>query len=111
MSANDKTEGSTGSLAELFHLVGRLVPDGQQVVAAPPNMTVAEAIRIMSEHNFTQLPVTAGKAVLGVFSFRSLAQRLLKMRQVPEDIGALSGRLSRPQAPRRRLRPPGRLWV
>jgi len=89
MSTNDNTEGVTGSLAELFHLVGRLVPDGQHIVAAPPNMTVAEAIQIMSDHNFTQLPVVAGKAVLGVFSFRSLAQRLLRMRQVPEEIGDL----------------------
>lgn len=89
MSTNDKTDGSTGSLAELFHLVGQLVPEGQRLVTAPPNMTVAEALRLMSDHNFSQLPVVAGKAVLGVFSYRSLAQRLLGMRQMPEDVGNL----------------------
>ena len=88
---NTKNSPDTGreSLAELFHLVGQLVPEGQRLAVAPPNMTVAEAIRIMSDHNFSQLPVVAGRTVLGVFSFRSLAQGLLGMQQVPEEVGRL----------------------
>ncbi len=89
MSTKDVTEVEAGSLAELFHLVGSLVPEGQQVIAAPPDMRVAEAIRLMDEHNFSQLPVVAGRAVLGVFSFRSLARRLLGMGRISEDFGDL----------------------
>lgn len=77
------------SLAELFHLVRSLVPAGQQVVTASPNMTVAQAIRLMLKHNFSQLPVVEGKAVLGVFSFRSLARTLLKMKTLSQDFSEL----------------------
>lgn len=89
MNANGATEAEAGSLAELFHLVGSLVPEGQEVIAAPPDMRVAEAIRLMDDHNFSQLPVVAGRAVLGVFSFRSLARRLLGMGHISEDFGDL----------------------
>jgi CBS domain-containing protein len=77
------------SLAELFHLVGSLVPKDQTVRDVPPDTTVGEAIRIMSKHNFSQLPIVAGDTVLGVFSFRSLASGLLKMGQVPEQFSEL----------------------
>ena len=38
------------SLAELFHLVRSLVPIDQEVFAASPDMTVAEAIQIVRMH-------------------------------------------------------------
>ena len=79
MSENDRQETNSGSVAELFHLVGSLIPEGQRVITAPPDMKVADAIRIMSKNNFAQLPVVAGGLVLGVFSLRSFASGLLKM--------------------------------
>lgn len=61
-----KSESSSEpqSLAELFHLVKSLLPADQKVVVAPPELKVADAIELMLEHNYSQLPVVAGNAVL-----------------------------------------------
>ena len=77
------------SLAELFHLVKSLLPEEQKVVAAPPEMKVADAIELMLEHNYSQLPVVAGNAVLGVFSFRSLSAGMLEMGSPGAPLGDL----------------------
>lgn len=82
-------QAETQSLAELFHLVKSLIPEEQELAVASPEMTVAEAIQMMQEHNFSQLPVVAGQAVLGVFSFRSLAAKLLEMGRISEHFGDL----------------------
>ncbi|MFC2031432.1 DUF4268 domain-containing protein [Chloroflexota bacterium] len=89
MSKGAVAETKAGSLVEQFHLVRSLVPESQQVVTAPPDMRVGDAIELMNEHKFSQLPVVAGKAVLGVFSYRSFALRLLGMRQEAEGFGEL----------------------
>ena len=89
MSDATASESSTGSMAELFHLVKSLIPEGQEVVTVPPDLRVAEAIEIMDKHKFSQVPVVAGNVVLGVFSFRSLALRLMRMRQAAEGFGEL----------------------
>src|SRR5262249_41014505 len=47
-------------LTDLFHLVKRLVPERQQLVTIAPDQSVSEALRVMREHNFSQLPVTLG---------------------------------------------------
>jgi CBS domain-containing protein len=77
------------SLTEIFHLVQSLIPEAQRLTPAPPDMKVADAIQLMQKHNYSQLPVVAGDAVLGVFSFRSLAMHLLKMGQIKEHFGDL----------------------
>jgi CBS domain-containing protein len=82
-------QAESQSLAELFHLVSSLIPEGQDLVVASPEMTVAEAIRLMQNRDFSQLPVVAGQAVLGVFSFRSLAVKLLEMGKISEHFGDL----------------------
>lgn len=95
MSTHDASDSTlpsyTGdqSLAELFHLVRSLVPQDQRLFTASPDMTVAEAIQIMRQHNFSQLPVIAGDTVLGVFSFRSLASGLLKIEGGTEQLSDL----------------------
>lgn len=66
------------TLAELFHLVGSLIPQNHKIKVARRDTTVAQAIATMRECHYSQLPVVSGKAVLGVFSYRSLAVRLLE---------------------------------
>jgi CBS domain-containing protein len=82
---------SERSLRDLFHLIKRVVPEQQMIISIPPDSAASEALSIMSEHNFSQLPVVAGQEVLGVFSYRSFAQKLAtlpaKLRQ--EDALAL----------------------
>lgn len=75
-------EPNSPSLIDLFHHVNSLLPDNQEVVEIKPDMVVSEAIRLMMECGISQVPVVAGKEVLGVFSFRSLAIRMLEMESV-----------------------------
>ena len=96
MNSQDLSDRPTGSqvesesLAELFHLIRSLIPEDQEVVAVPPEMRVTEAVRLMQRHNYSQLPVVAGRAVLGVFSFRSLTSKLLEMGRISEHFGDLT---------------------
>jgi CBS domain-containing protein len=63
-------------LSDLFHLVKRLVPERQELVTIAPDRPVSEAFRVMANYNFSQLPVTLGDEVLGLFSYRSFARTL-----------------------------------
>lgn len=59
--------------SELFHRVNRVVPEDQALVTIAPEVAAREAIAIMKERGFSQLPVVSAGRVLGVFSFRSYA--------------------------------------
>ena len=89
MAVAKNKPSSEQSLAELFHLVKSLIPDGQVVERVERHKTVAEAIALMRQYNYTQLPVVSGNAVLGVFSYRSLVSRLLELASVPKDFASL----------------------
>lgn len=88
-SSSEGLENDPQSLTELFHLVKSLIPADQELITASPDMTVAEAIALMQKHDFSQLPVMAGPAVLGVFSFRSLTKKLLELGPIKEHFGHL----------------------
>jgi CBS domain-containing protein len=60
----------------LFHRVNSLVPDQQDLVFVGPETPVREAVELMHQYDFSQLPVLAGPEVLGLFSYRSLGRRL-----------------------------------
>ena len=60
----------------LFHLVNALVPDEQNVTVVRPDTPVREALDLMRENGFSQLPVMEGDRVIGVFSYRSFANRI-----------------------------------
>ncbi len=64
------------ALSDMFHLVKRLVPEHQQLITIAPDCLVSEALRIMREHKFSQLPVTVRDELLGLFSYRSFALKL-----------------------------------
>ena len=97
MSSSSDTSQSIGqlpmttqaSLAEYFHRVVSVIPAGQNILSVPPDTTVAEAIKLMRAHDYSQVPVLAGDAVLGIFSYRSLVTNLLKMGRMTEFFGDL----------------------
>jgi CBS domain-containing protein len=77
-----------GSLA-LFHRIANVVPDGQVMLAVPTSMPVSQALQLMLENNFSQLPVVEGSTVLGAFSFRSFSRGSLDLvgdRVAPLDL-------------------------
>ena len=67
------------SLRDLFHLVKKVLPEEQEPFTFRLETPVAEALTIMREKNFSQVPVVAGKEVLGVFSYRSFATGMAKL--------------------------------
>lgn len=67
------------SMTQLFHRVGRLIPESQDVLTVPPAMKAAQALALMSEHSYTQLPVVVDRSVLGMFSYRSFSRGVAKM--------------------------------
>ena len=74
------------SLKNLFHSLGRILPEKQELVTVSPGMPVKEAISIMKKHNFTQVPVVTGNQVLGVFSYRSFAEGITRLPGKERDI-------------------------
>jgi CBS domain-containing protein len=65
-----------------FHKVGNLFPGEAEVVSLAPQTTVREALRIMVENRFSQLPVVEDGRVRGAFTFWSLAQLMVSTPDV-----------------------------
>lgn len=71
-----------------FHRVQGLIPVEQELMAIPPEMRVSEALKLMQEEHYSQLPVVAGDAVLGVFSYRSFSTKAIaKQRSAKDPLG------------------------
>ena len=63
-----------------FHQVKSVLPETQDVVTVPPNTPVREALAVLEENGFSQVPVVAaGRHVLGLFSHRSFARVVAEM--------------------------------
>ena len=60
-----------------FHDVGSVFPGEVSIVSVTPQTPAGEALKLMLEKRFTQLPVMENGEVLGVFSLWSLAQNLV----------------------------------
>lgn len=58
-----------------------LLPENQQVITIPSSTPVSDALRIMIDAQFSQLPVLGtDKRIAGVFSYRSLGERVYELR-------------------------------
>ena len=73
------------SMAAVFHLVNSLLPDEQSVVSVRPGTLVRDALALMRQYGFSQLPVMEGELVVGVFSYRSFASWAAGQTTVPLD--------------------------
>lgn len=60
--------------SELFHRINRIIPQNQVLLTVPPSCRANQAVVLMLEHGYSQLPVVDNGEVLGVFSFRSFAR-------------------------------------
>lgn len=74
-------EGMEIPMPRQFFRVARIIPSDQEVLSMPPSMKVREALDLMDQRGFSQLPVVAGGTVIGVFTYRSLARGLHSMRR------------------------------
>jgi CBS domain-containing protein len=59
--------------------VNNLLPDGQDLLTVEPALKVKDAITLMRRHNYSHLPIVSHGSVLGVFSYRSFANGLLRL--------------------------------
>lgn len=60
----------------MFHRVSYLL-SGEGPVTIPPDQTIPDALKLMRDYGFDQMPVLAGKEVLGLFSYRAFSERLM----------------------------------
>jgi len=60
--------------SELFHRINRVIPQTQSVLSVPPDCLVRDAVATMRHHGYSQVPVVQDGEVLGVFSYRAIAQ-------------------------------------
>jgi CBS domain-containing protein len=91
----DRASGSAGmthaparAAARTFHRVNSLIPEGQSLTAVSPDTPVAEALQLMLDGNFSQLPVVIRGHVVGAFTLRSFARGVLDFQS--ERVGPLS---------------------
>jgi CBS domain-containing protein len=87
---NETAESPSGkpaerSLRDLFHLIKRVVPDQQEITSVTAETTVADALEMMKQRGFSQIPVVEGAEVLGVFSYRSLAHAMVGNKSLRDD--------------------------
>jgi predicted transcriptional regulator len=61
-------------LTDEFHSVNHIIPDDQDVFTIQPDTLVVDALDIMRDKHFSQIPVRVGRNTLGVFSYRSFAE-------------------------------------
>lgn len=85
-------------VSDLFHQINRVLPEAQQLLTLPPDMSAREAVAMLHTHSYSQAPVMEGGTVLGVFSFRSFARRAAKCQYEKLDTVPVDSKLLRLQA-------------
>ncbi len=73
------------NLTRYFHRLNRVVPEGQDILKLTPETRVGDAIQQLLHHHYSQAPVVEGRTVLGVFSLRSFASKLIWLAGKPVD--------------------------
>ena len=66
---------ANAELSIWFHQVDSLIPDDQEIAKVRSNVRAREALKIMRKEGYSQLPVVEGKTVIGLFSYRSFAEK------------------------------------
>lgn len=69
-------EEAIADLTSVFHRVNNVLPENQEPLCISLDMPVAKALALMERNNFSQIPIKAGDEILGIFSYRSFAQKI-----------------------------------
>src|SRR5947209_5067305 len=60
-------------LTGVFQRLNSIIPEDQQLVILPSDTSVLAALELMKKNGYSQIPIEAGKEIIGVFSYRSFA--------------------------------------
>jgi CBS domain-containing protein len=71
-------EYASKSVTDLFHRLNSVLPEDQVVVTVAPEELAVDALKTMEEQGYSQLPITVGDEVLGLFSYRAFAKAVLE---------------------------------
>ena len=74
----------------LFHVVNRILPEDQVLMSLSPDTKAGDALKLMEEHGFSQMPVVEGDSVLGLFSYRAFALEVANSTDGKLDATSLS---------------------
>ncbi|SRR6266446_4497600 len=80
-----KGHATTRSITELFHRLNSVLPADQKIISVLPETSVEEALALLGRYGFSQLPVMIGQEVLGLFSYRSFSQAVIKLSRDARD--------------------------
>jgi CBS domain-containing protein len=67
------------SVTALFHRLNSVLPTDQKIISVLPETPSQEALDLLSSHGFSQMPVMVGQQVIGLFSYRSFSQAVIKL--------------------------------
>ena len=73
------SEDVVRSVTGLFHRLNSVLPIDQILISVLPETPVQEALALLGKHGFSQLPVIVGQQVLGLFSYRSFSQAMIRL--------------------------------
>jgi len=65
-------------LTGLFQRLNRIIPEDQQLQILPSDTPVQQALEQMKRKGFSQIPISDGGEIMGVFSYRSFALGVLR---------------------------------
>ena len=67
----------------LVSLIGRALTQYKDVVTVTPEMQARDAIRLLTEHQYSQVPVVDRNKIAGLFSYRSFSLAVVNAFDVP----------------------------
>jgi CBS domain-containing protein len=69
------------AITDLFYLVGNLLSEELSLSTIPHDMSVEDAVGIMEEYGYSQMPVNVWTETIGIFSYRSFCKAILEMEE------------------------------
>lgn len=75
---------------QFYQSIQDVLPGEQEVMYVSPETPVPEALDIMGEYNYSQLPVVEDGRVKGLFSYRSFSEQILDILSLTSDEESLT---------------------
>jgi CBS domain-containing protein len=71
------------AFTNLFHVIDQALTQYKDVLTVTPEMPARDAIRLLTDHHYSQVPVVERNQVAGLFSYRSFSLGVVNAFDVP----------------------------